>query len=162
MSTPTNVPDLGAHEREEVGDQLQDALVELVDLSLHGKQLHWSVVGREFRALHLHLDELIDSWRELGDSVAERAVAIGRFPDGQARTVASAAAVMPVGRGPIPDGDVVRGLTHRLGQVNARMRERMNRLGSLDAASQDVLVEVVRALEQQLWMLRAQLPQSGE
>jgi DNA-binding ferritin-like protein len=41
------------------------------------------------------------------------------------------------------------------------MRERMDRLGSLDAASQDVMIGVARALEQQLWMLRAQLPQSG-
>jgi starvation-inducible DNA-binding protein len=158
MSTPANVPALGAHERDEVGHQLQSALVELIDLSLHGKQLHWSVVGREFRALHLQLDELIDAWRELGDTVAERAVAIGHFPDGQALTVAAAGAVMPVDRGPIPDVEVVRGLTHRLGQVNERMRERMDRLGDLDAASQDVVIEVVRALEEQLWMLRAQLP----
>jgi starvation-inducible DNA-binding protein len=113
MSTPTNVPALGAHEREEIGDQLQDALVALIDLSLHGKQLRWSVVGREFRTSDLHLDELIDPWREPGDSVAERAVAIGSFPDGQARTVAAAATVTPVACGPIPDGDVVRGLTHR-------------------------------------------------
>src|SRR5690348_2015520 len=97
-STSTNVPALGAHARAEIGDQLQDALVALIDLSLHGKQLHWSVVGREFRTLHLHLDELIDSWRELGDAVAERAVAIGHFPDGQARAVATAAAVTPVER----------------------------------------------------------------
>jgi DNA-binding ferritin-like protein len=32
----------------------------------------------------------------------------------------------------------------------------MDRLGELDLASQDVLIEVVRALEQQQWMLRAQ------
>jgi DNA-binding ferritin-like protein len=33
----------------------------------------------------------------------------------------------------------------------------MDRLGELDLASQDVLIEVVRALEQQLWMIRVQL-----
>jgi DNA-binding ferritin-like protein len=33
----------------------------------------------------------------------------------------------------------------------------MDRLGELDAASQDVLVDVVRELEKQLWMLRSQL-----
>ena len=31
----------------------------------------------------------------------------------------------------------------------------------VDLASQDVLIEVVRALEQQLWMIRAQLPATG-
>jgi DNA-binding ferritin-like protein len=34
----------------------------------------------------------------------------------------------------------------------------MDRLGELDLVSQDVLVEVVRELEKQLWMLRAALP----
>jgi DNA-binding ferritin-like protein len=37
----------------------------------------------------------------------------------------------------------------------------MDRLGDLDLASQDVLVEVIRELEKQLWMLRASLPAGG-
>jgi starvation-inducible DNA-binding protein len=37
------------------------------------------------------------------------------------------------------------------------VRARMDRLGDLDLASQDVLIDVVRTLEQQLWMIRAQL-----
>jgi starvation-inducible DNA-binding protein len=64
------------HEREAVGHELETTLHELVDLSLIGKQLHWAVVGPLFRPLHLHLDELVDSWRELSDTVAERAVAL--------------------------------------------------------------------------------------
>jgi DNA-binding ferritin-like protein len=34
----------------------------------------------------------------------------------------------------------------------------MDRLGDLDLASQDVLVEVIRVLEKRLWMLRPSLP----
>jgi starvation-inducible DNA-binding protein len=56
---------------------------------------------------------------------------------------------------------VVRELTSRLAEVAERARERMDRLGELDAASQDVVIEVVRALEEQLWMIRAQFPDSG-
>jgi DNA-binding ferritin-like protein len=37
----------------------------------------------------------------------------------------------------------------------------MDRLGDLDVASQDVLTDVVRELETQLWMVRAQLSQQG-
>jgi DNA-binding ferritin-like protein len=33
----------------------------------------------------------------------------------------------------------------------------MNRIAEIDAVSQDVLIEVLRALEHQQWMLRAQL-----
>lgn len=144
------------HEREEVGGQLQGILVELIDLSLLGKQLHWSVVGAHFRSLHLQLDELIDSWRELADTVAERAVAIGYLPDGQSAAVAAATPLHPVARGELEDHVVVRELTQRLAEVAEHAREKMDRLGELDAASQDVLVEVVRELEKQLWMVRAQ------
>lgn len=155
----THLPALGEpHQREEVGRQLQATLVELVDLSLLGKHLHWNVVGPLFRPLHLQLDELIDSWRELADTVAERAVAIGVAADGQSRTVAAETPLRGVDGGELEDRVVVRELTDRLGEVAERVRERMDRLGELDAASQDVVIEVVRALEEQLWMMRAQFP----
>jgi starvation-inducible DNA-binding protein len=141
-----------------VGQQLQATLVELVDLSLLGKQLHWNVVGPLFRPLHLQLDEVIDSWRQLADTVAERAVAIGFHPDGQSRTIASDSPLRSVDRGELEDRVVVRELTSRLAEAAERARERMDRLGELDAASQDVVIEVVRALEEQLWMIRAQFP----
>ena len=158
----THLPALGTHQREEVGRQLQAMLVELVDLSLLGKQLHWTVVGPLFRPLHLQLDELIDSWRELGDTVAERAVAIGFAPDGRSGTVATESPLHPIERGELEDRVVVRELTSRLAEVAERARERMDRLGELDAASQDVVIEVVRALEEQLWMIRSQFPEARE
>lgn len=160
FTTSVNVPPLGEHVRDEVGNQLQATLVELIDLSLFGKQLHWCVVGPQFSPLHLQLDELVASWQQSGDLVAERATAIGYFPDGQSAVVAASAGE-PVERGPIDDAEVVRVLTHRLAGVCERVRGRMDRLGELDAASQDVLIEVLRALEKQLWMTRAQLPHGG-
>jgi starvation-inducible DNA-binding protein len=161
MST-THLPPLGAHERREIGLELQATLVELVDLSLVGKQLHWSVVGPMFRPLHQQLDELVDSWRDLGDTVAERAVAIGFSPDGQAEAIAASSELAGVKPGAIEGDAVVRELARRLAETSERTRGRMDRLAALDAASQDVLIEVVRALEQQLWMVRAQLGEGGE
>jgi starvation-inducible DNA-binding protein len=159
----THLPPLAEpHARDAVGQQLQATLVELVDLSLLGKQLHWTVVGPLFRPLHLQLDELIDSWRALADTVAERAVAIGFYPDGQSATVARDTPVRGVERGELEDHVVVRELTDRLAAVAERARERMDRLGELDAATQDVVIEVVRALEQQLWMIRVQFPDARE
>jgi len=152
-----HLPALGHHRREEVGHELQVTLVELVDLSLLGKQLHWSVVGAVFKPLHEHLDELVDSWRELSDTVAERAVALGFFPDGQAAAVSSGSEIPPVERGPLGTEVVVRDLVQRLADVTERIRGRMDRLGELDLASQDVLIEVIRELEKQQWMLRVQL-----
>ena len=156
IATSAHLPALGTHEREEAGRELQATLVELIDLSLIGKQLHWSVVGPLFQPLHERLDELVDSWRELSDTVAERAVALGFFPDGQAEAVSAGSELAGVARGAIEDSAVVRELAQRLADVSERIRGRMDRLGELDLASQDVLIEVVRALEQQLWMIRVQ------
>jgi starvation-inducible DNA-binding protein len=157
VARSAHLPPLGEpHEREEVGQQLQALLVELVDLSLLGKQLHWTVTGPMFRPLHLQLDELVDSWRELADTVAERAVAIGFIPDGQSAAVAADTPLRGVQRDQLEDRVVTRELTTRLAEVAERARERMDRLGELDAASQDVVTEVVRALEEQLWMVRTQ------
>src|ERR1700756_5493417 len=108
----THLPPLGVHQRNEVGEQLQATLVELIDLSLLGKQLHWTVVGPLFRSLHVQLDELIDSWRELADTVAERAVAIGFCPDGQSATVARQTALRGVERSELKDRVMVRDLTN--------------------------------------------------
>jgi starvation-inducible DNA-binding protein len=157
-ATSTYLPTLDLpHERDGVGQELQATLHELIDLSLIGKQLHWAIVGPLFRPLHLQLDELVDSWHELSDAVAERAVALGFVPDGQASAVAAGSQLAPVGRASLEDHMVVRELTHRVAKVSERARERMNRLGDADLASQDVLIEVVRELEKQQWMLRAQL-----
>lgn len=157
-ATSTYLPPLEVnHEREGVGQELQATLHELIDLSLIGKQLHWVVVGPLFRPLHLQLDELVDFWRELSDTVAERAVALGFVPDGQAKAVAAGSQLAAVAPTALEDHLVVRELTHRIAEVSEQVRDRMNRLGDADLASQDVLIEVVRELEKQQWMLRAQL-----
>jgi len=145
-----HLPALGEHERTEVGNTLQAQLIELVDLSLLGKQLHWSVVGPHFRSIHLQLDELIDSWRELGDTVAERAIAIGTAVDGQARAVAADSPLAGVEPGAIADATLVRELAARLAETAERTRERAERVSELDPATEDVLIEVIRALEEQL------------
>ena len=157
-ATSTYLPPLEVnHERQGVGEELQATLHELIDLSLIGKQLHWAVVGPLFRPLHLQLDELVDSWRELSDTVAERTVALGFVPDGQAKAVAAGSQLAAVAPTALEDHLVVRELTHRIAEVSEQVRDRMNRLGDADLASQDVLIEVVRELEKQQWMLRAQL-----
>src|SRR2546423_12218630 len=113
----SHLPALGSHQREEVGGQLQATLVELVDLSLLGRQLHWSVVGPVFKPLHEHLDELVDSWRELSDTVAERAVALGFSPDGQAAAVSAGSEIPAVERGSLQADVVIRELVQRLADV---------------------------------------------
>jgi starvation-inducible DNA-binding protein len=154
----THLPSLGTHTGQEIGRELEATLLELIDLALWGKQVHWTVHGPLFRALHERLDELVDSRLELADTVAERAVAVGYWPDGQASAVADDVEEGKLERGPIEDRMALRLLAHRLAVTSEQARSRVDRLGELDPISQDVLIEVVRELEKQLWMSRAQLP----
>jgi starvation-inducible DNA-binding protein len=149
-------PSLSQHERHEVANELQATLVDLVDLSLIGKQLHWNVVGKSFRSLHLELDELIDSWRLLADTVAERVSALGVSPDGRVATVAADTEITTIDDGPIKDTEVATALTERLAVAIAKLSERTARVGEIDSASEDVLIEVARALEENHWMIAVQ------
>jgi starvation-inducible DNA-binding protein len=155
--TNSHLPTVPEDERKEAGHLLQQTLVELIDLALNGKQFHWNIAGHGFRDVHLQLDELIDEWHELADTVAERAVAIGCPVDGRAPAVAEQSGPQPGARGSIAVGDAIEILTQRLAIVGELVRERADRAGALDLASQDVLIEVIRALEKQLWMVRSSI-----
>src|SRR5579863_3286438 len=113
MATATHqsrLPAVDEHRRHDVGRELQATLVELVDLSLLGKQLHWNICGQRFKPLHEQLDELVDSWRELSDTVAERAVTLGVQPDGQSATVSATSGILPVAGSALDTNEALREL----------------------------------------------------
>ncbi|MEU9099267.1 DNA starvation/stationary phase protection protein [Streptomyces sp. NPDC048361] len=139
-----------------VGDALQGALVDLVDLSLVAKQVHWNVVGPRFRSVHLQLDEVVTTARLHSDTVAERASAIGVSPDGRAVTVAKSSAITTVPEGWIKDTDAVKVLVDALGVVIGRMRERISATDEPDPITQDILIGLTADLEKHAWMFQAE------
>ncbi|MFD3542218.1 Dps family protein [Streptomyces sp. NPDC058662] len=139
-----------------VGEALQGALVDLVDLALVAKQVHWNVVGPRFRSVHLQLDEVVTSARVHSDVVAERAAALGVTPDGRAATVASSGAIKGVPEGWIKDVDAVRVLVEALSTVTGRMRERIQATGDPDPVTQDILIGLTGDLEKHHWMFAAE------
>jgi starvation-inducible DNA-binding protein len=143
-------------DRQEINNELQQALVALIDLSLIGKHGHWNVVGPNFRSLHLELDELIDAWRDAADAVGERIAALGGFPDGRAQTVAARSALPTLTEGPQPDRGLVVSLTAILAAAAGLVRACMDSIEDRDPVTADLLHSIVATLEQQLWMIRAQ------
>ncbi|MFD4925992.1 Dps family protein [Streptomyces goshikiensis] len=139
-----------------VGEALQGALVDLVDLGLVAKQVHWNVVGPRFRSVHLQLDEVVTSARTHSDVVAERASALGITPDGRAATVASSSAISGVPEGWVKDADAVRILVDGLSAVITRMRERIHATADPDPVTQDILIAVTGDLEKHHWMFSAE------
>ncbi|MFJ8035148.1 Dps family protein [Streptomyces sp. NPDC096032] len=139
-----------------VSEALQGALVDLVDLALVAKQIHWNVVGPRFRSIHLQLDEVVDSARAHSDTVAERASALGVPPDGRAATVASGSGIGTTPAGWIKDTDAVGTMVEALGAVITRMRERVNGTGEADPVSQDIFIGITADLEKHHWMFQAE------
>ncbi|MFF1283790.1 Dps family protein [Streptomyces sp. NPDC058299] len=139
-----------------VSEALQGALVDLVDLSLVAKQIHWNVVGPRFRSVHLQLDEVVDSARTHSDTVAERASALGVPPDGRAASVASGSGIGTAPAGWIKDTDAVGTMVDALGAVIVRMRERVNTTGEADPVSQDIFIGITADLEKHHWMFQAE------
>ncbi|MFC8077220.1 Dps family protein [Streptomyces sp. NPDC057307] len=139
-----------------VGEALQGALVDLLDLSLVAKQVHWNIVGPRFRSVHLQLDEVVTTARQHSDTVAERASAIGVTPDGRAATVAAQSAIGTVPSGWIKDTDAVRTLVDALSAVIVRMRERISVTDEPDPITQDILIGLTADLEKHAWMFQAE------
>ena len=147
-----------AAERQAVAVELQGTLVDLLDLALIGKHLHWNVEGRHFRTLHDELDEHVAAWRKLSDEVAERATTIGTSPDGQAETIAGATQLEPLPAGHLSDEQVLKAIGDRVAAAAKRARERIDRVAVADPVTCELFVKVSATLEKQLWMIRAQVP----
>ncbi|MET7767549.1 DNA starvation/stationary phase protection protein [Nocardia sp. NPDC005366] len=139
------------------GEALQATVVDLIDLTLIAKQAHWTVVGRNFRSVHLALDELVVVARDFTDSSAERATAIGVSPDGRAATVSTDSGALGIGAGWQQDTDVIDAVVSNLGAVIARLRDRIEATEEADPVTQDLFIEITARLEQLHWMWQAQL-----
>ncbi|WP_026066370.1 Dps family protein [Actinoalloteichus spitiensis] len=148
---------LGDSERDVTGRALRATLLELVDLSLIGKQAHWNVVGPFFRSVHLQLDDLVSMARKYSDKVAERAAALGVSPDGRAKSVAEGSGLPSYPDGWRQDADVVRDVVGILDELVHRVRARIDETDKTDQVTQDLLIALTDKLEEARWMWQAQL-----
>ncbi|MDU0292872.1 DNA starvation/stationary phase protection protein [Saccharothrix longispora] len=156
MSKSPITSTLSDADKAAVGNVLQATLVDLIDLSLVAKQAHWNVVGKNFRSVHLQLDELVTTARTYTDEVAERAAALGISPNGKARTVAEGSGVPEFPDSWLKEADVVAAVVTLLAKLIERLRSRIDEVDKPDLVTQDLLIEITRNLEQAHWMWQAQ------
>jgi starvation-inducible DNA-binding protein len=143
-------------DKKSTGAVLQATVVDLIDLSLVAKQAHWNVVGKNFRSVHLQLDELVAIARKYIDEAAERANAIGVSPNGKARTVVESSGIPDYPDGWLSDDQTVSAIVAVLAALVKRLRGRIDETDKTDLVTQDLLIEIARSLEQAHWMWQAQ------
>ncbi|MGP1345751.1 MAG: Dps family protein [Phycisphaerales bacterium] len=136
---------------------LQSNLVDLIDLSLAGKQAHWNLLGEGFIAVHEQLDAIIDEARARGDEIAERIAALGHPADGRAETVSDKSRIGRLEPGFLTVEKSVRGVAALLGATIEGLRAGLPRLGELDPITEDLIIGTVGSLEKHHWMLRSNI-----
>ncbi|MDI3387830.1 DNA starvation/stationary phase protection protein [Streptomyces sp. B-S-A8] len=140
--------------RKTAAEALQAQLVDLLDLVLVSKQLHWNVVGPHFRSVHLQLDELEGTVRSRADEVAERAATLGVPPDGRASTIAFESSIATVAEGWQEDSAAVDAVVAALDTAIAKGRERIAAVAEVDPVTEDLFIGLVGELEKHHWMFR--------
>ena len=146
----------GFRASQKLADALQRVHVDLIELHLQGKQAHWNIVGRNFRDLHLQLDEIVEAAREFSDDIAERLRALHVVPDGRSDTVAATTSLPAFPHGEVDTGDAVDLITQRLEATVGTMREVHDDVDEEDPTSADLLHAMIERLEQFAWMVSAE------
>jgi starvation-inducible DNA-binding protein len=143
-----------AAERGVAATALQSTLYELLALRQHVHQMHWNVVGEEFRQLHEFYEDLYRSLDEPIDRLGARLRAVGVPADARPSQVVAGAGLSPPPTGLAP-GELANGalLTNYV-TVSERLEERVGAFED-DLMTQDLLIGIGRMIQKQAWMLRA-------
>ncbi len=142
--------------RSEIIDGLNAVLANMIDVSTAAKEAHWNVRGPNFAGLHELFDTIAAETREFADLVAERLVALGGKAHGTVQAVVQGSNLSPF---PLDEQQwevLTAAMRGRLLATSERIRGYADNIGD-EIATQDVYIEILRAIEKRLWMLDAHL-----
>ena len=150
--------DIPQDNRSQLVDLLNGRLADLSDLYTQAKQAHWNVKGSDFYQLHEMYDELAAAILPFIDMVAERATALGGEALGTVRMAASSSTLKEFPRDAYASMDSVDALADRYAMMALNLRESADKAEQLeDMDTNDLLIEVSREIDKQLWFLEAHL-----
>ncbi|NJP68234.1 Dps family protein [Streptomyces spiramenti] len=155
------VPGLTVEQAGELIGILQMRLHALNDLHLTLKHVHWNVVGPHFIAVHEMLDPQVDRVRDMADDVAERAAALGGVSHGTPGALVAARSWEDYSVGRAGAIAHLGALDLVYSGVVTDVRKAIEQVGPIDPATEDLLIEQLRDLEQFQWFVRAHLETSG-
>lgn len=145
-------------------DVLNKRLADGLDLSLITKQAHWNLKGPQFIGVHLMLDSFRTEQDDLNDKMAERITALGGTAFGTTQDITRDSQLAPYPTDIYKVADHLAALIDRYSVFGNSVRENIDdtdEAGDPDTA--DLLTEVSRAIDKQLWFLEAHVQEpTGE
>lgn len=146
---------LSDNNAKHVAGELQNVVVNLIDLSLSGKQAHWNVYGPQFLSVHEKLDEVVATARKGSDALAERIVQLGHAPDGRAKTIANDTPLSQASADFETVGKTLAYVADNLLTTAKTIRAAQEKVGDIDPLSEDMLIALGQEIEEHLWMFQA-------
>jgi starvation-inducible DNA-binding protein len=146
--------------RKEAIVVLNNTVADLFDLFARIKQAHWNVRGTTFIGLHKLLDEFADRTLNHIDLAAERATALGGIVEGTLRESVKHSHLKKK-----EEPSSISGMSdwiHTLADVHAEAGERVRKAikkltDAEDFGTADLLTDILRTLDLQLWLLEAHI-----
>ena len=135
---------------------LQARMADGIDLGLITKQAHWNLKGPQFIGVHLMLDTFRKEQDEWVDTMAERITQLGGTARGTVQEVNKGTALPEYPTDIYAIADHVKALIERYALCANAVRQNIedtDDAGDKDTA--DILTEVSRGLDKQLWFLEA-------
>jgi starvation-inducible DNA-binding protein len=163
--SPTTIPDtdliktkndLPHKVRHEEMSFLQGHLADALDLKSQAKQAHWNVKGPNFIGLHQLFDKVAAEAEEWSDLLAERIVQFGGLAEGTLRMAAKRTQLAEYPSGITSGKEHVAALSLAIAAFAARARAGIAQCDKRDdAATADILTEIVRGADKLLWFVEA-------
>ena len=137
-------------------EALQARMAEGIDLALVTKQAHWNLKGPQFIGVHLMLDGFRDEIDEWVDMMAERITQLGGTARGTVQEVNRETSLQPYPTDIYTIADHIHELIVRYAATANAVRKSIDDTDEAgDAGTCDLLTEVSRGLDKQLWFLEA-------
>lgn len=144
-------------DRQYLIETLNQRVMDLTDLFIQTKLAHWNVRGTHFIAYHELFDELAGHIPDLIDTIAEQAASLGGSSGKPVQFIASETSLPVWSLDESKDIIVLEKLTEHWAIAANNIRDDVDKTDDVDAVTSDLLTEVSRQLDQDLWFLDAHL-----
>ncbi len=135
---------------------LQARVADAIDMSLITKQAHWNLKGPQFIGVHLMLDKFREEQDEYVDTMAERIIQLGGTVFGTVQQVDKRTKLDAYPVDIYQVSDHVHALIDRFAAVANAVRANIDEVDEAgDPDTADILTEVSRGIDKQLWFLEA-------
>ena len=144
--------------RGEIVELLNQLLADTLDLHSQIKQAHWNVRGMHFQPLHELFDAVAALLPGFGDELAERVGQLGGAAIGTARAAAETSRLPEIDRDLLDGVAATRAVAQRIALVTNSTRFGIDRASDAgDEITADLLTEITRELDKQLWFVESHL-----